>query len=80
MQHFSFDFEADEQEEKAHQSIVGPMSKANRADLEIEKVKIPVGERRVRGDYLEDCGNHQNDAADRLVLKELAKGRSNLMN
>ncbi|MNI23579.1 hypothetical protein D3C73_771730 [compost metagenome] len=47
VEHFAFDFQADQQEEDAHQCVVDPVLKAQRSDIDMEEPKIDFRQRRI---------------------------------
>ena len=81
VQHLALDLQPDQQEEDRHQPVIDPQQQRlgdlERAELDgdrrVEQAVIEPGQRRIGQDQRQDGGTHQDEAAGRLQLEELAQ-------
>ncbi|MCY1446224.1 hypothetical protein D9M71_627770 [compost metagenome] len=78
---FAADLHAHDQEKDGHQAIIDPEMQRLRIDMRayaerqrrMPKGFITVGSRGIRPNQCSDCGNQQNDAADRFNVQKAFK-------
>jgi hypothetical protein len=72
---FAFDFQSHEQEKHCHQGVIDPVRKAERPDIEMQRLEIGVRKRRVRHDQRERCRRHETYAASGFAIQETPHDR-----